>query len=455
MFSRSILAGIALAMAATDVMGFAPTATLSPSLARSGRAASLPAVVGRKSLLRSGNALRMTATQPNTNTYRPATNPSAIIEKLPEEYAWIVPDDGLTVKERIKKYVEDGDLTEADQHILVSWLDNFIEALEKAPVVEAKKFCVADYFSTLAELIRKERKRPHYFEGTDVTGTHFEKYNSHHEYSKFFDYQKFGIDVTRPLIDWEKSVVRGAENLQKIKAQLDAGDNVVFCSNHQSESDTHCYFTLMEDQMGPEFGEIARNTVFIAGERVLRDPIVVPFSRGCSLLTVYSKKHIDSEPELKAAKMGHNGKTMKQLGAFFAKGGTCMWFAPSGGRDRRDADTGKVEPAPYDPNAIEMIRQVATQAGALEKTHFYPMSLATHCIFPPPTSVGGAYGEERVVNFVPLGLAVGEEIGDIPIDESLEGAAKKAEIKKSRATRAQMLFDMMKSDYDAIKGFEQ
>jgi hypothetical protein len=40
--------------------------------------------------------------------------------------------------------------------------------------------------------------------------------------------------------------------------------------------------------------------------------------------------------------MGHNGKTMKQLGAFFAKGGTCMWFAPSGGRDRRDAETGKV-----------------------------------------------------------------------------------------------------------------
>ena len=47
-----------------------------------------------------------------------------------------------------------------------------------------------------------------------MTGTHFEKYNSHHEDSKFFDYQKFGIDVTRPLIDWEKSVVRGAENLQ-------------------------------------------------------------------------------------------------------------------------------------------------------------------------------------------------------------------------------------------------
>jgi hypothetical protein len=33
------------------------------------------------------------------------------------------------------------------------------------------------------------------------------------------------------------------------------------------------------------------------------DAIVVPFSRGCNLLTVYSKKHIDSEPELKAAKV--------------------------------------------------------------------------------------------------------------------------------------------------------
>lgn len=57
---------------------------------------------------------------------------------------------------------------------------------------------------------------------------------------------------------------------------------------------------------------------------------------------------------------------------------------------------------------------MATQAGALEKTHFYAMALATHNIFPPPTSVGGSYGEERVVNFVPLRLAVSEEIPEIP-----------------------------------------
>lgn len=35
-----------------------------------------------------------------------------------------------------------------------------------------------------------------------------------------------------------------------------------------------------------------------------------------------------------------------------------MWFAPSGGRDRRSADTGKVELSPFDANSIEMMRQV-------------------------------------------------------------------------------------------------
>lgn len=33
--------------------------------------------------------------------------------------------------------------------------------------------------------------------------------------------------------DLESFAAGGAENLQKIKEQLDAGENVVFCSNHQ------------------------------------------------------------------------------------------------------------------------------------------------------------------------------------------------------------------------------
>jgi len=390
MFSRTLLAAAAcVAFLSEDAAAFSlsPAARVATSsfLASTSQA---PRTRVAPSLL---SPLRMTATESGTSTnhLRPETKPYSIIEKLPEEYAWIVPEDDLEVHERIAKYVEDGDLVETDKMILVSWLDNFREALDNAPEKEAKKFVVEDYFSVLTELIRKERKRPHYFLDESVTGTHYEPFNSHHADTKFFDYQQFGCDVTRPLIDWENSEVVGAANLERIKAQLDAGDNVVFCSNHQSESDTHCMFTLMEDQLGKEYGDIAKNTVFIAGERVLRDAIVVPFSRGCSLLTVYSKKHIDSEPDLKTAKMGHNGKTMKQLGQFFAKGGTCMWFAPSGGRDRRSDDTGRVELSPFDPNAIEMIRQVADKAGALEKTHFYAMALATHNIFPPRLCRGG------------------------------------------------------------------
>mmetsp|Transcript_8606 Transcript_8606/g.21506 ORF Transcript_8606/g.21506 Transcript_8606/m.21506 type:complete len:458 (-) Transcript_8606:25-1398(-) len=409
-----------------------------------------PAKVAGRSLLRMVASAQRTA-----NVFRPETRPYDVSKTLPEDFAWIVPEDGLTVKDRIAKYVSDGELEKSDGFILLSWMTNFREALDNAPNDYSKDFCVEDYFSVLAELVRKERNRPHYFNNDEPTGTHWEPANKHHPDSRFFDYQKFGIEVTRPLIDWENSEILGAENIAKIKEQLAAGDNVVFCSNHQSESDTHCLFTLLEDQMGAEFGKLASDIVFIAGERVLRDPIVVPFSRGCNLLTVYSKKHIDSEPDLKTAKMSHNQRTMKQLGTLFYKGGTCMWFAPSGGRDRRNPETGKVELSPFDPNAIEMIRQVADKAGALKKTHFYPMALATHNIFPPPASVGGAFGEERVVNYVPLRLAVSDEIEELPLDKTLDAAELRKAVKEQRKLRAQMVFDRMKADYERIKGMEQ
>lgn len=391
------------------------------------------------------------------NPFRPAARPVEIPSSLPEDYAWIVPDDGMTVKDRIAKYVSDGELEKSDGFILLSWMVNYREAIDNAQNDYSKQFPVEDYFAVLAELVRKERKRPHYFSKDDPTGVYWEPANKHHADTRFFDYQKFGIEVTRPLIDWAKSEVRGGENIQKIKEQLAAGENVVFCSNHQSESDTHCIFTLLNDQLNSEFGKLATNVVFIAGERVLRDAIVVPFSRGCNLLTVYSKKHIDSEPDLKAAKMSHNQRTMKQLGGLFYKGGTCMWFAPSGGRDRRNSESGKVELSPFDANAIEMIRQVADKAGALKKTHFYAMALATHNIFPPPASVGGAFGEERVVNYVPLKLAVSEEIKVEDPEETpgMDPKDVRNAVKLARKQRAEMVFERMKQDYLSIGGLDQ
>jgi len=369
-----------------------------------------------------------------------------------EEFKFMIPDDKKELKARVAEYVKKGELTEADQVTLMNWLDNYKEAMDKAPApADDKKFAIDDYFELLVELVRKERKRPHYFNDAEKpTGQSYEDKNFCHPDSKFFDYQKFGIDFTRPLIDWEKSQVLGTENLSKIKEQLDKGENVVFFSNHQSESDTHCLFTLFEDQLGPDYGKIAANTVFMAGERVLRDAIVVPFSRGCNLLTVYSKKHIDSEPDLKQAKMNHNQRTMKTLGMQFAKGGTCMWFAPSGGRDRRSAETGKVEPAPFDPNSLEMVRLVAEGAGAKDKTHFYPMAMATHNIFPPPQTVGGEFGEERRVQFTQLGIAIGDECPEL----KTEGMSK-PEVKQARIQRCKEIYGSMLDGYKAINGYDQ
>jgi len=34
------------------------------------------------------------------------------------------------------------------------------------------------------------------------TGQCYEEHNYCHPDSKFFDYQKFGVDFTRPLVDW-------------------------------------------------------------------------------------------------------------------------------------------------------------------------------------------------------------------------------------------------------------
>jgi len=398
-------------------------------------------------------AARMAASKSTMATTKVDKHAEQPPQALRDEFKFMIPQDGKTLKDRVADYVKDGELTKGDEVTLMNWLDNYKEAMAKAPesTGDDKKFAIDEYFELLVELVHKERKRPHYFNDAEKpTGQSYEDKNFCHPDSKFFDYQKFGIDFTRPLVDWEKSVVLGTDNLAKIKEQLAKGDNVVLLSNHQSESDTHCLFTLFEDQLGPEFGKIASDTVFMAGERVLRDAIVVPFSRGCNLLTVYSKKHIDSEPELKQAKMGHNQKTMKTLGMQFAKGGTCMWFAPSGGRDRRSADTDKVEPAPFDPNAVEMVKLVAEGAGAKDKTHFYPMAMATHNIFPPPQTVGGEFGEERRVQWTHLGIAIGDELvaGD-------PTGLSKPEIKKLRIANTQAAFDAMMEGYKAIGGYDQ
>lgn len=50
----------------------------------------------------------------------------------------------------------------------------------------------------------------------------------------------------------------------------------------------------------------------------------------------------------RSKKMRANIKTLKEMEKLLKAGGTLLWIAPSGGRDRKSAD-GVLSPDPFDP----------------------------------------------------------------------------------------------------------
>jgi len=145
----------------------------------------------------------------------------------------------------------------------------------------------------------------------------------------------------------------------------------------------------------------------VAGDRVTTDLLAQPFSMGRNLLCIFSKKHVENPPELKSQKTKHNRNVMKKMQGLFKEGGKIIWVAPSGGRDRKGEDD-NYEVAPFDAKSVEMFRLLADKAG--KTTHFYPLSMLTYPICPPPEQVGGDIGERRTVKWSPAGLHFGEEV---------------------------------------------
>lgn len=236
----------------------------------------------------------------------------------------------------------------------------------------------------------------------------FEPY--HEAIREPFDYYAMGCDFIRGLVDRPKSVTSGFERVEQIKAQLAAGDNVVLLANHQTEADPQI-FSLLLDEAHPGF---ASETIFVAGDRVTTDSIAMPFSMGRNLLCIFSKRHLDNPPEKRAEKQKHNRMVMKRMQSLFKEGGKCVWVAPSGGRDRPD-DNGNYQVAPFDAKSVEMFRLMSGKAG--RTCHFYPLSMFTAAVCPPPVSVGGAVGERRVVKHAPAGLHFAAEIDLANFDE--------------------------------------
>lgn len=224
------------------------------------------------------------------------------------------------------------------------------------------------------------------------------------------DFYAAGCDFFRPSMDLRNSLVLGEENLKKAKAQLDAGENVVFLANHQSEADPQVVSCLFE-RVSEEIGNMAAHVTYVAGHKVTTDPLAVPFSMGRNLLCIHSKKHIDADPETKPSKSKQNMAAMNSMLAGLKEGGMAIWVAPSGGRDRRDVSTGKIPIAPFDQKTVDMFRLMGNKSK--KPTHFYPMSMVSYDLCPPPDFIEAGVGEQRNVRFTPIGIAIGDEVPNI------------------------------------------
>ncbi len=250
-----------------------------------------------------------------------------------------------------------------------------------------------------------------------------------------FDYYQFGIDLIRPLVDFPRSSVHRLDELQKITALLEKGDNIIFLANHQTEADPQALSILLE----PTHPKLGEEMIFVAGERVITDPLAVPASQGRNLLCIYSKRYIDHPPEDKEKKQQHNKRTMQIMSELLSEGGKAIYVAPSGGRDRPNA-SGAIEVAPYDPQSIEMFYLMAKKS--THPTHFYPMALKTYDLLPPPETIQVELGEERIAKRAAIHLAFGSEI-DM---EKFPGSDAEDKHER-RAARATYIHDLVSKDY--------
>lgn len=212
------------------------------------------------------------------------------------------------------------------------------------------------------------------------------------------DYYRFGLDFIRPLIDLPHSRIEGKKHLEAVADSLKKGENVILLANHQTESDPQAISVMLEKT----HPQIAESMIFVAGERVVTDPLAIPFSMGCDLLCIYSRRYIDHPIEEKAEKQLHNKKTMQLMSRLLSDGGKIIYVAPSGGRDRMGA-RGFAEVAPFDADSIEMFYLMARKAKTA--THFVPLALATYDLLPPPETIQRELGELRIAKRTAIHLS--------------------------------------------------
>ena len=134
----------------------------------------------------------------------------------------------------------------------------------------------------------------------------------------------------------------------------------------------------------------------------------IPFSMGRNLICIHSKKHIDADPETKGVKNRQNLAAMGGMLEKLKQGGCILWVAPSGGRDRRDVESGKTPIAPFDDKTVDMFKLMGRKSKV--PTHYYPLAMVSYELCPPPDFIEAGVGEQRNFRFVPVGIKCGDEI---------------------------------------------
>lgn len=303
-------------------------------------------------------------------------------------------------------------------------LVEFFSSYEKATLSSGQpKHSALPVLSLFLSLVEEQFQRPYTFPPY------------HQKVRHPVDYYRFGLDFIRPLVDLPHSKIYGEEHLQTILQQLKKGENVILLANHQTEPDPQIITLLLEKK----YPELAEKVIYVAGERVVTEPLAIPFSMGCDLLCIYSKRYIDYPPELKSKKQLHNKNTMELMSRLLQEGGKIIYVAPSGGRDRKNS-AGIIEPAPFDPNSIEMFYLMARKAKT--PTHFYPFTLSTYEILPPPETIQKELGESRTAKRQSAFLAFApefdmEEPRSPEIDKTLR-----------RQMRAEAIWKIVKQNYE-------
>ncbi|KAI9111747.1 hypothetical protein K1719_017437 [Acacia pycnantha] len=230
-------------------------------------------------------------------------------------------------------------------------------------------------------------------------------FNSHHKAKREpFDYYLFGQNYIRPLIDFRNSYIGNVSLFCEMEEKLKQGHNIILMSNHQTEADPAIIALLIEKS----FPYIAENLTYVAGDRVISDPLCKPFSMGRNLICVYSKKHMNDVPELVEMKRKANTRSLKEMVMLLRSGSQIIWIAPSGGRDRPDPLTGEWIPAHFDASSVDNMRRLVENSGV--PSHIYQLALLCYDIMPPPPQVEKEIGEKRVISFHGVGLSVAPEI---------------------------------------------